>query len=108
MVKEKENPNHYQGKETGYELINGEYHIAPLYCIQFAELAQQTEGIKLMLEIVTSYAAADLQQISKAKNELWKRLGEDIGIDITSGWSYGNGIVKSLTKDKKPEAENTI
>ena len=58
-MKEKVNPNHHMGKQTGYELIDGVYHIAPMYQEQFAKIAYQKDGIEQMVAMVTKHAAAD-------------------------------------------------
>jgi ADP-dependent phosphofructokinase/glucokinase len=98
-MKEKVNPNHHQGKITGYELINGEYHIAPHYWEQFEELNHKVSGIKAMLDIVTSHASGDLTQISKIRREIFVEIADDIGINLDDGWSYQNGILSPLKKD---------
>ncbi len=100
MKKERENPNYHMGKQTGYELINGEYHIAPVYWESFDRLAQQTDGIDMMLKVVTRHASDDLAMIAKQRVELWKRLVEDIGIEMGAGWVYQNGVVKKIEVPK--------
>ena len=100
-MKEKENPNHHMGKRTGYELINGEYHIARLYSRQFQELNHRVGGIETMLNIVTSHAAKDLEELSKSRRRIFEDLADDIGIDLEEGWTYVNYILKRITP--KPE-----
>ncbi|MDO9580136.1 MAG: hypothetical protein Q7J06_06155 [Bacteroidales bacterium] len=86
--------NYHKGKETGYHLINGEYHIAPLYQGQFDFLHDKKNGIEEMLAMVSRHSAQDLEAISKATRQLWDRLAEDIGIDKAAGWTYQNGVVR--------------
>jgi len=93
MAKEKENPNHRMGKTTGYDLINGDYHIAPLYQERFAQIALKRQGIREMLDIVTEHAAKDLELLGEETQKLWQELAEDIGIKINGGWIYTDGIV---------------
>ena len=92
-MKEK-NKNHHMGKRTGYELVDGEYHIAPLYQQQFEKLSYEVGGIKATLDIVTSHAAEDLKEIARLKVELFKDIADDIGIDLKEGWVYSGGIIK--------------
>ena len=102
-MKEKPNPNYHMGKETGYELINGEYHIAPMYWAQFDRLRDERAGISDMLAMVTRHANSDLAKIAKAQNELWARIAEDIGVDITKGYTYWNGVVKPQEPPKEAQ-----
>lgn len=97
----KKNKKHHMGKRTGYDLINEEYHIAPLYLEQFNELNQKTEGIKAMLDIVTSHASKDLEEISKIRGKIFEGIADDIGIDLKEGWTYCNGILKRVEDGKE-------
>ena len=92
-MKEK-NKNHHMGKRTGYELVDGEYHIAPLYQQQFEKLSYEVGGIKAMLDIVTSHASSDLEKIAKLRQQIFEELADDIGIDMKEGWVYSGGIIK--------------
>jgi hypothetical protein len=94
MANKNTDPNHRMGKTTGYDLINGEYHIAPLYQEQFNALLHEKGGIEDMLSAVTKHAQKDYEDISKREETLWERLAEDIGLDIHAGWTYRRGIVK--------------
>ena len=94
--KNKENPNHFMGKQTGYELVDGKYHIAPLHSGQFDYLADKEAGIKSMLNAVADHVAKDLEEITKARREVWKRLAEDIGLDMQKNWVYRNGVVEEV------------
>ena len=96
-MKEKENPNHHRGKRTGYELINGEYHIAPLYWQQFEALNHKANGIQIMLHIVTSHASNDLEEMSKIRQGIFEDVADDLGIDLKEGWTYSNCILKRIT-----------
>ncbi len=99
MKKEKENHNHHMGKQSGYELINGEYHIAPMYVAQFDALEDRAIGIKHMLEIVATHASEDLEQIRKQQRRVWETLADDLGIDLSKGWKYKNCVVSKIEKD---------
>jgi hypothetical protein len=101
MKKEKANPNRHMGKYTGYELINGEYHLAPLYVEQFDKLTERKFGINNMFEIIMRYVEKDLGTLAHDEHLLWEKLGDDIGINIKEGWTYSdNGVVKKI-EDKK-------
>ena len=94
-MKEKVNPNHHMGKQTGYELIDGVYHIAPLYVEQFTKLAHQRLGIEEMVAMVTKHAADDLTQLSKLNQQIWEELYEDLGLDKSKPWKYkGDGTIE--------------
>jgi hypothetical protein len=88
------------GKHTGYDLINGEYHIAPLYCEQFDELMHRTLGIQHMLNMVTDHAAEDLKQISVIRGKIFKELADDIGLDLGKGWVFSMGVIKLPKKEE--------
>lgn len=97
MGDKKEVTSHHMGKETGYDLVNGEYSIAPLYCQQFDYLTNKEAGIKEMLNTVADHVAKDLEDIIKKKQEVWRKLSEDIGLDFKNkNWVYHNGIVKEF------------
>ena len=97
-MKEKINPNHHMGKQTGYDLIDGVYHIAPLYQNQFVEIEHKKRGIEQMVTMVTHHASEELTELSKANQEVWKRLSEDLELDIAKSWSYSNGTIRELEK----------
>lgn len=94
MTKEKIDTNHHMGKRTGYELINGEYHIAPTYWQQFDFLAFREAGIKKILEIITDHFADDLKNIKEAEHKIFIELADDLGIELADGWTYSNGVLK--------------
>ena len=106
MAKEKISPNHHMGNATGYELIDGEYHIAPVYQLAFRELAEKRIAIEELLQIVSKHAIADLEQIVKAKDKLWDRISGDVGLDCNVQWEYRDGIIKK--SEKKPEPEKIV
>ena len=93
--------NHLMGKETGYEIINGEYHIAPKYWEQFDELKHKEIGIRRMLEMVTDHASEDLKVISEQRQKVFKTISEDIGIDLSQPWYFLNGVLKINSENKK-------
>jgi hypothetical protein len=103
----KENPElvestHRIGKYTGYDLINGEYHLAPQYVQQFNDLFHREKGIEELLKMVAHHAQEDLTAISKEKQGIWVTIGEDLGIDVTANgnWRYSNGIIKKSQEEK--------
>jgi len=53
--------------------------------------------------MVTRHANSDLAKIAKAQNELWARIAEDIGVDITKGYTYWNGVVKPQEPPKEAQ-----
>jgi hypothetical protein len=105
-MRKKENPNHRMGKQTGYELINGEYHIASLYQEQFTALNFKAEGIKSMLNIVTQHASDDLEEIAKQRQKIFNEMADDIGIDLKDGWNYCNGVLRPVKKPEEKKASD--
>jgi DNA replication protein DnaD len=99
MKKEKENPNHHMGKYTGYELINGEYHIADQYTQAFYALNTRAESIKRVVRVVSDNAAEQLKDIVDAEHKLWKDIQDDIGIYISKAWQLKGSIIKEKKND---------
>ena len=99
MTKKKEDTTYHMGKRTGYSLIDGRYHIAPAYTIQFEDLRKQRAGIDEMLCIVTSHAAKTLEVIAGQDKKLWDEIIDDIGLDINVEWVYyHSGVIKKREK----------
>lgn len=82
----KENPNHHMGKETGYELIDGVYHIAPMYSEHFDTLNYREQGIKNMLNAVT----------------------EHLGLDTSKRYVYQRGTLREIPEDKPLEVKQEV
>ena len=101
MAKKKEGTNR-MGKRTGYDLVDGVYHIAPMYTRQFEELWALRRGIEDMLAIVIKHAAKDLEPINKAYTKLWCNLADDIGLVLGvpgKEWNYyTDGTIKQKEK----------
>ena len=86
--KVKEDPNHHQGKATGYELIDGVYHIAPIYIEQFNQLDDQSRAINQLLRSVNEFAMSFNQEHSRKTRELWATVYEDLGLDGKKRYRY--------------------
>lgn len=101
-MKEKKDPNHHMGKSTGYGLIDGVYHIAPLYRNEFEQLALRKSGIDQVVECVTSHAARDYEAIATMRHSIWERLYEDIGLVKGKPYIYQSDgtIVEGKPTDK--------
>ncbi len=93
MKKQKEDQNHHMGKSTGYELIDGVYHIAPVYSIAFDKLADRAQGIDQLVRSVTIHAAEITRDIASERREIWNRVLEDLGLDETKMWRFSNGTI---------------
>lgn len=96
MKKSEGNTNHHMGKITGYELIDGEYHIAPLYRERFAKIALKRQGLREMLNMVTKHTAVDLEILIEEAQIVWDDLADDIGINLSDGWEYLNGKIRAI------------
>ena len=103
-MKEKANPNYHEGKRTGYNLINGEYHIAPCYIEQFARLSTREEGLRKVIEIMTAHFAQDMTDIARIRRKIWAELEDDLGLDKKVNYNYSNGIVRRA--DAEPNEAN--
>ena len=101
MSKEKEDTNYHMGKHTGYSLIDGVYHIAPIYTKQLEDLAMQKIGVDEMLGSVTRHAAKTFELLLRMNRKLWEDMVDDLGLDPTIVWKFQNGTVwKSEINDK--------
>ena len=96
MPKKKIDTTHHMGKHTGYHLIDGVYHIAPAYSIQFDDLLAQWEGVDDMLGCVTRHAAKELEALAKQRIRIWDELLDDLGLKLADGpWEYyRDGTIK--------------
>jgi len=96
----KEKKNHFMGKHTGCTLINGEYHLAPVYQDQFSAITNEKVGLDSLLVSVNSYASKEFANINKKKDHLFKIISEDLGID-TSGYEYSGGVLRPIKKESR-------
>ncbi len=101
----KQKTTHRMGKVTGYELQNGEYHIAPTYVEQFDKLLATAQGIRMMLDVVTEHATKDFEALTVAHKALWDALRDDLGVAFDKGlWAYSNGVISEVPKPaEQPE-----
>ncbi len=104
-MSKKENSNYHMGKHTGYELIDGEYHIAPLYQSQFGLLAAKKQAIKDLVKdlvkMVTKNATQDLEELNKVTQKVWSDLMDDLALDHAKTWTYRDGIVREKTQSQQ-------
>ncbi|KKM72171.1 hypothetical protein LCGC14_1423220 [marine sediment metagenome] len=87
-IVQKEDPNHHMGKRTGYELIEGAYHIAPMYRGQFDAVLHKRRGVEDMIGSVTKFTSDTLAQLSVQKQNIWKEIIDDLGLDQNKVWLY--------------------
>jgi|GEM_PF-6683476 len=101
----KQDKTYRVGKHTGYELRNGEYHLAPMYVEQFDRITNRRNGIQMMLEAVTEHAALDYQAVSVAQRKLWDAIGEDFGVNFGKGqWTYLDGVIRPMPEPTEKRA----
>lgn len=87
--KETADPNHKAGKYTGYEVRNGKYFIAPIYRQEMDTLLARMRGIDTVLKAVITFSGEDSARIQAERMTLWKRIEEDLALDISVGeWQY--------------------
>lgn len=97
----KQPANDFMGKHTGYQLIGGVYHIAPMYIDNFAKLSDRKIGIDSLMESVLKYAAEINRQITAERRELWQRIYEDLGLDPKKAWVFHSDGTISEQNQKK-------
>lgn len=102
----KKNSQHYMGKNTGYELKDGVYYIAPYYINQFDELSSKREGLNQMLGMVSRHVAQDLQEILKAELKVWQDVKEDINLADNVNWVYLAGKIYQKEAPKETKGED--
>ena len=88
MTKKKEDPNHHQGKMTGYTLIDGAYHIAPIYQEQFNQIQDEAAGIDQLIRSVNESVQKMYKENRRKIRELWDDLHEDLGLDKDKKYFY--------------------
>jgi len=91
MTRKKE--THFVGKHTGYELIDGEYHIATYYIEKFSHLELKKYSLSEMLRLIGKHVAEDLEVIRKGEIKLFDDVKDDLGLDPSGRWIYSNGKV---------------
>ncbi len=102
--KSKVDPNHHMGKHTGYELVDGVYHIAPSYTLAFAELNDRAEGVDMFMKTVTRYVAELNAEIQKENRRQWDRLCDDLGLDRNKRWEqFPDGTIR-----EEPKTDNKM
>ena len=101
MAKKVENPNHFTGKHSGYELIDGVYHIAPMYIDQFAKLSDRVNGVDQLVKSVAKHVAEINKEIASESRQLWNRIYDDFGLDINKLYSYQSDGTLRIKEDEK-------
>ena len=102
MAKKPKETTHRMGKHSGYSLINGVYHIAPMYVSQFEKFADRRAGIDRVLKCITTHAMEVNEAIAEAQRRLWNSLIEDLGLDKSKGYSYKqDGTIREIQEEKK-------
>lgn len=84
---------------TGHELIDGVYHIAPAYISQFEKLAARASAVDQSLKATVRFITELNEDIATDRNNLWKRVQEDLSLDPTKVWECRpDGTIR----EKKP------
>ncbi len=102
-VKEKISPNHRMGKYTGYELVRGEYHIAPTYTDSFTRLSDRRISTDTFMQSIVKYVTEINKGIACEQRKLWEQIYEDLGLDRTKRWTfnYATGTISIVKKRRK-------
>ena len=88
MIKKLKETNHFMGKHSGYELIDGVYHIAPMYVDGFEKLQDRTISVDQLLKSVTRHVMEINKEIASEQRNLWRRLYEDLDLDKSKNYCY--------------------
>lgn len=88
MAKEKVDPNHHEGKRTGYTLKEGRYYLAPVLRKRIDLLLSQEESIERLLNDVLRFCHSQTTDIAQKKQTWWKDVGDDLDLDIDLSWRY--------------------
>jgi len=101
MVKKVKEANHSMGKRSGYELVDGVYHIAPMYIDAFAKLADRNAGVDNLVKSVAKHVAELNKDIACEQRNLWLRLYEDLGLDKSKTYQYKGYDTVHVVEDTK-------
>ena len=102
MTKKVKETNYSMGKHSGYELIDGVYHIAPMYIDAFSKLAARADGVDQLIKSVTKHIADINNEIASEYQSLWQRLCDDLGLDKNKSYCYNHdGTIR--VKEEKEE-----
>ena len=105
MKKEIKDANHHMGKQTGYTLIDGAYHVAPMYQQDFAKFKDKYVAISEYIKAVTTHVMSLNEEIARQERETWKLISEDLGLDTNKQWQY-NFDTETITEQKPPKEAN--
>jgi hypothetical protein len=84
------------GKQTGCDVIDGVYHIAPMYVQTFDMLRERRVGVDRLITTVTDHCVELNAAIERAQSEVWARIREDLGLDPNKTWEYKDGVVTEV------------
>lgn len=88
-------PSHFMGKYTGYELVDGQYHIAPTYREEFDRIFEASRGVMDIVEAVNAFAAQQKAALHRREMGLFRRISDDIGLPLHR-LKYTHGIITVL------------
>jgi hypothetical protein len=91
-------PTHRSGKQTGYDdLGGGKYRLAPCYVDRFSALADEKQGLNILIAAVNEHARKVGSNIAAAERRLWADIRDDLG--LPENLNYRNGIVEIVATD---------
>lgn len=102
MPRKRTKPKHVFGKSTGYTLNpDDSVTLCPMYRESMDNSIAEEAAIRQQLAIVTAILHERLTACEKARGTFWKRVSEDIGLDIQSKvFLYRDGVIyKKETSD---------
>ena len=93
---------HFMGKKTGYELIDGAYHIAPMYSDWFDKLADQKASADDLMKSVIKHLNKINTSIASEQRQWWEMIYDDLGLDKTKVYSYQQADNTIRVKESSP------
>lgn len=98
-MSKKKQDTHKVGNRTGYELIEGKYHLAPMYVEMFERMLARYEAVEAVLAAVTAHCQRDYEALAQDKKRLWATLRDDFDVDFKQGeWKYDDGNIVPVPK----------
>lgn len=107
MTAKKQKPDtHRLGKNTGYDLRDGKYFLAPIHQESFQRTVDERRALELLLQMVTNHVAERLAVVTAAQTKWWKVVEGDLGVVFRgNGYQYNaaEGFIEPIPKPKSEE-----
>ncbi len=91
------------GKVTGcgYTPVEGGFKLPPVMAGPQTTMALRRKSLNDLLTMTNRFVADELERLSKENQEWWKKIGDDLGLDLKEPWaSDANAGTVTRRKDK--------